>query len=312
MSFRYRVATVFGGSGFIGRHLIRRLAKTGSVIRVAVRHPSHANFLRTNGSVGQIVPIAGNVLSDESVAAAVRDADLVINLVGILSETSRASFQAIHVEAPGRIARLAKEAGAGRMVHMSALGADANSASAYARSKAAGEEAVRAAFPEATILRPSLVFGPEDNFFNRFASLARILPVLPLFGGGHTRFQPVYVGDVADAIMAALTNPACQGKTYELGGPRVYTYKEIMELVLHEIRRRRYLLSNPMLTRDQVEMLKVDNVPAAGAPGLKELGVTPTAAEVILPTYMDRFLIGGRYSTQGQTGGMPSTGHEPR
>jgi uncharacterized protein YbjT (DUF2867 family) len=329
MSFRYRVATVFGGSGFIGRHLIRRLAKTGSVIRVAVRHPSHANFLRTNGSVGQIVPIAGNVLSDESVAAAVRDADLVINLVGILSETSRASFQAIHVEAPGRIARLAKEAGAGRMVHMSALGADANSASAYARSKAAGEEAVRAAFPEATILRPSLVFGPEDNLFNRFASLARILPVLPLFGGGHTRFQPVYVGDVADAIMAALTNPACQGKTYELGGPRVYTYKEIMELVLHEIRRRRYLLSvpwsvaefqgnllgklpNPMLTRDQVEMLKVDNVPAAGAPGLKELGVTPTAAEVILPTYMDRFLIGGRYSTQGQTGGMPSTGHEPR
>jgi uncharacterized protein YbjT (DUF2867 family) len=316
MSFRYRVATVFGGSGFIGRHLIKRLAKTGTIIRVATRHPSSANFLRTNGSVGQIIPIAVNTNDDASVAAAVRDADIVINLIGILYESGVNTFRGTQGEAPGRIARAAKAAGAQRFIQISAIGADAGSTSEYARSKAAGEQAVRKAFPEATILRPSIVFGPEDNFFNRFAAMARISPALPLIGGGHTKFQPVYVGDVADAIMKALDNPAAQGKTYELGGPRVYSFKEIMELVLEEVRRKRFLvpvpwsvaefqgkilgkLPKPLLTSDQVELLKRDNVVAPGAATLSDLGINPTAAEVIIPTYLDRFRIGGRFSQAG-------------
>ena len=314
MSFRYRVATVFGGSGFIGRHLIKRLAKTGTIIRVATRHPSSANFLRTNGAVGQIIPIATNVNDEASVAAAVRDADIVINLIGILYEVQAATPSiGTQGEAPGRIARAAKAAGAQRFVQISAIGADAGSSSEYARSKAAGEQAVLKAFPEATILRPSIVFGPEDNFFNRFAAMARIAPALPLIGGGHTKFQPVYVGDVAEAIMKALENPAAQGKIYELGGPQVYSFKEIMELVLAETRRKRFLvpvpwsvaefqgkilgkLPKPLLTLDQVELLKRDNVVAPGAATLNDLGVSPTAAEVIIPTYLDRFRVGGRFS----------------
>jgi uncharacterized protein YbjT (DUF2867 family) len=313
MSFRYRVATVFGGSGFIGRHLIKRLAKTGTIIRVATRHPSSANFLRTNGAVGQIIPIAVNVNDEASVAAAVRDADIVINLIGILYESGVNTFRGTQGEAPGRIARAAKAAGAQRFVQISAIGADAGSSSEYARSKAAGEQAVLKAFPEATILRPSIVFGPEDNFFNRFAAMARIAPALPLIGGGHTKFQPVYVGDVAEAIMKALENPAAQGKIYELGGPQVYSFKEIMELVLAETRRKRFLvpvpwsvaefqgkilgkLPKPLLTLDQVELLKRDNVVAPGAATLNDLGVSPTAAEVIIPTYLDRFRVGGRFS----------------
>jgi NADH dehydrogenase len=316
MSFRYRVATVFGGSGFIGRHLIKRLAKTGTIIRVATRHPSSANFLRTNGAVGQIIPIATNINDDASVAAAVRDADIVINLIGILYESGVNTFRGTQGEAPGRIARAAKAAGAQRFVQISAIGADAGSSSEYARSKAAGEQAVLKAFPEATILRPSIVFGPEDNFFNRFAAMARIAPALPLIGGGHTKFQPVYVGDVAEAIMKALENPAAQGKIYELGGPQVYSFKEIMELVLAETRRKRFLvpvpwsvaefqgkilgkLPKPLLTLDQVELLKRDNVVAPGAATLNDLGVSPTAAEVIIPTYLDRFRVGGRFAQAG-------------
>jgi uncharacterized protein YbjT (DUF2867 family) len=313
MSFRYRVATVFGGSGFIGRHLIKRLAKTGTIIRVATRHPSSANFLRTNGAVGQIIPIATNIHDDVSVAAAVRDADIVINLIGILYESGVNTFRGTQGEAPGRIARAAKAAGAQRFVQISAIGADAGSTAEYARSKAAGEQAVLKAFPEATILRPSIVFGPEDGFFNRFAAMARISPVLPLIGGGHTKFQPVYVGDVADAIMKVLENPATQGKTYELGGPQVYSFKEIMELVLAETRRKSFLvpvpwgvaefqgkilgkLPKPPLTLDQVELLKRDNVVAPGAATLQDLGINPTAVEVIIPTYLDRFRVGGRFS----------------
>jgi uncharacterized protein YbjT (DUF2867 family) len=316
MSFRYRVATVFGGSGFIGRHLIKRLAKTGTIIRVATRHPSSANFLRTNGAVGQIIPIATNINDDASVAAAVRDADIVINLIGILYESGVNTFRGTQGDAPGRIARAAKAAGAQRFIQISAIGADARSTSEYARSKAAGEQAVLKAFPEATILRPSIVFGPEDAFFNRFAAMARISPALPLIGGGRTKFQPVYVGDVADAIMKALENPAAQGKTYELGGPRVYSFKEIMELVLAETRRKRFLvpvpwsvaefqgkilgkLPKPLLTLDQVELLKRDNVVAPGAATLNDLGINPTAAEVIIPTYLDRFRVGGRFAQAG-------------
>ncbi|EWY38050.1 3-beta-hydroxy-delta(5)-steroid dehydrogenase [Skermanella stibiiresistens SB22] len=319
MSFRYRVATVFGGSGFIGRHLIKRLAKTGTVIRIATRHPSSANFLRTNGAVGQIVPIAVDIRDDASVAAAVRGSDIVINLIGILYESGVNSFKGTQAEAPARIARAAKAAGAQRFIQISAIGADAKSKSAYARTKAAGEQAVREAFPEATILRPSVVFGPEDGFFNRFAAMARVLPALPLIGGGHTKFQPVYVGDVADAIMKALASAEAPGKTYELGGPRVYTFKELMELVLAETKRKRFLVSvpwsvaefqgkvlgklpKPMLTEDQVELLRSDNVVAPGAATLADLGISPTAAEVIIPTYLDRYRIGGRFSQRAGYG----------
>ncbi|HYD30969.1 MAG TPA: complex I NDUFA9 subunit family protein [Azospirillaceae bacterium] len=314
-----RVITVFGGHGFIGRHLVRRLAKTGAIINVASRHPSQAAFLKPMGSVGQIVPVAVDVTNDESVAMALRGSDMVINLIGILYERGKQTFQTVHVEAAGRIARLAKAAGVERLVHISAIGADAGSPSAYARSKAAGEKAVRAGFPGATILRPSVLFGPEDKFFNKFAAMAAVSPALPLIGGGKSRFQPVYVGDVAEAIMAALADAGTEGKTFELGGPHVYTFKELMRKLLKEIHRDKWLVPvpwkiaeimgsvlgavpffPPMLTRDQVELLKSDNVVSAGALTFKDLGIAPTAAEVILPTYLDRFLIGGRLAYQQQ------------
>ncbi len=315
-----KVAVVFGGSGFIGRHIVPRLARRGWGVRVAVRYPSRALFLKPAGVVGQVVPVFTDLRDDASVAAVLDGADLAINLVGILAEGGRQRFSALHAEGAERITRLAKAAGIERLVHVSAIGASAESASVYAKTKAAGEAAVRTAFPEATILRPSVVFGPEDKFFNLFAGLTRVSPVLPLIGGGGTRFQPVYVGDVADAAMACLDNPATRGKTYELGGPKVYTFKEIMELVLRETRRQRWLVSvpwglaalkarflellpSPMLTRDQLALMKSDNVVAAGMPGLTELGITPTAAETILPTYMVRFRPGGRFSDKRIGGG---------
>jgi len=317
MSYRDQIVTVFGGSGFIGRHLIRRLAKSGATVRVVTRHPNQANFLKTAGSVGQIVPMAADVTKDESVARAIQGSDTVINLIGALFETGPWSFQTVHIDAPARIARIAKANGARKMVHVSALGADTGSASAYARSKAAGEQAVLKEFPDATILRPSIVFGPEDGFFNKFASMAQISPFLPLIGGGKTKFQPVYVGDLADAITAAVYLDDTRGKTYELGGPRVYTFRELMELMLREVRRKRLLvpvpwaiseklgaflekipLIAPLLTRDQVELLKKDNVVSPGKPGFKELGMTELATcEVMLSTYLARFIVGGRSST---------------
>ncbi|WP_448206023.1 complex I NDUFA9 subunit family protein [Azospirillum sp. sgz302134] len=316
MSYRYEVVTVFGGSGFIGRHLIRRLAKSGAIVRVVSRHPNQANFLKTAGSVGQIVPMAADVTNDQSVARAIQGSDTVINLIGALYETAPWSFQTVHVDAPSRIARIAKANGVRKLVHVSAIGADTRSASAYARSKAAGEQAVLQAFPGATIIRPSIVFGPEDAFFNKFAAMAQISPVLPLIGG-KTKFQPVYVGDLADAIACAIYHDETAGKTFELGGPRVYSFKELMELMLQEIRRKRLLLPVPYsvaeklggffekipliappLTRDQVELLKTDNVAKPGAPGFKELGIHELAScEVILPTYLSRFIVGGRSNT---------------
>ncbi|CAO3416054.1 complex I NDUFA9 subunit family protein [Azospirillum doebereinerae] len=317
MSYRTQVITVFGGSGFIGRHLIRRLAKSGAVVRIATRSPGKANFLKTAGAVGQIVPFATDVTKDESVARALQGADIAINLIGVLYEQGRQTFQGAHVEAAGRIARLAALNGVSRLVHVSALGADAGSPASYARSKAAGEQAVLDVFPEATILRPGIVFGPEDRFFNKFAAMAQIAPALPLIGGGKTRFQPVYVGDLADAIVASLDLASAKGRIFELGGPRVYSFKELLQLTLKTVQRKRYLLPvpwgaaetlggvlekvpllAPALTRDQVELLKRDNVVSPGAAGFKDLGIdTLASCEVIVPTYLARFIVGGRNPT---------------
>jgi uncharacterized protein YbjT (DUF2867 family) len=319
-----KLATVFGGAGFVGRYIVQRLARAGWRIRVPQRNPDAALFLKPLGDVGQIVPMAANIRNELSVRRAVEGAGAVFNLVGILSERGRQSFDAVHREGAERIARLAAEMGAERLMHVSALGADPQSPSAYARSKAAGEAAVRAAFAGATLLRPSIVFGPEDDFFNRFARLARLMPALPLIGGGKTRFQPVYVGDVADAMVAALADPKTMGQIFELGGPQTYSFRELMEILLAEIRRKRWLvpvpfpiaalqgavlslLPNPPLTRDQVKLLKRDNVVSGLFPGLIELGVRPTALEPVIPSYLDRFRPGGWYSSartrQGPGGG---------
>jgi NADH dehydrogenase len=316
------VATVFGGSGFIGRYVVKRLAQKGFVVRVAVRDPEAALFLKTAGAVGQIVPLFAAVDNEATVHRAVEGASAVVNLVGILSEGRSGDFQRIHAEGAGRIARLAAATGVERLVHLSAIGADPASPSAYGTSKAAGEAAVRAAFPTATILRPSIVFGPEDRFFNRFAALARLSPVMPVIAGD-TRLQPVYVGDVADAIMAVLARRDAAGHTYELGGPRVWTFRELLAYILQETHRRRMLLNLPMglarlqarclelvpgkpLTRDQLLMLSRDNVVAEGADGLAALGIVATPVELIVPGYLRRFQPGGgrrRVLPETQQGG---------
>lgn len=311
----YRVVTVFGGSGFIGRSVVRELAARGWRVNVATRHPDKALFLKPMGAVGQIAPIFANIRDDLSVVNAIRGADTVINLVGLLHESGRQTFRAAHKQGAGRIAAAARELGVGSLVQMSAIGASDTSPSTYAQTKAGGEKAVRTAFPDASILRPSIVFGPDDSFFNRFAGQARF-KVLPLIGGGRTRFQPVYVGDVADAVMACLDQPEAKGRIYELGGPKIYTFRELMELTLSMTDRRALLMPipwflaqvmgaffglmpKPMLTRDQVRQLRIDNVVASDAPGLADLGIAPTAAEVILPTYLARFRPRGQFARQG-------------
>lgn len=303
-----KVATVFGGSGFIGRYVVQRLAQQDYVVRVAVRDPAGARFLQTQGRVGQIVPLAASVTDPAAVARAVEGAEAVVNLVGILYERRPGDFQRIQGQAPGAVAAAAKAAGAAAFVHLSAIGADAASPSVYARTKAEGEAGVRAAFPEATILRPSVVFGPEDGFFNRFAAMA-MLPVMPVVAGA-TRFQPVYVGDVAEAVAAALADPAARGRTFELGGPRAMTMREVLRFILDTTRRRRPMVEMPMglmrfqagllqrlpkppVTRDQLLLLERDNVVGEGMPGLAELGIRPKAVEAVVPGYLRRFRPGG-------------------
>ncbi|MCZ8147532.1 MAG: complex I NDUFA9 subunit family protein, partial [Roseomonas sp.] len=250
-----KVATVFGGSGFIGRYVVQLLAQQDYVVRVAVRDPAGARFLQTQGRVGQIVPLAASVTDQAAVARAVEGAEVVVNLVGILFERRAGDFHRLQGEAPGAVAAAAKAAGVENFIHLSAIGADADSPSLYAKSKAEGEAGVRAAFPEATILRPSVVFGPEDQFFNRFAGMA-MLPIMPVVAGG-TRFQPVYVGDVADAVIAAIANPAARGKTFELGGPRVMTMREVLRFILDTTGRRRPMVDMPMgLMRFQAGLLQ--------------------------------------------------------
>ena len=308
-----RVVTVFGGSGFIGRHLVRRLARAGWILRVAVRRPRRANVLKTAGDVGQVTPVAAALQDQASVEAAVAGADAVVNLVGLLHEGGKQSFEGCHVEGARRAARAAAAAGARHFVQMSSIGADPAAEANYARTKGAGEAAVREVFPDAVIVRPSIVFGPEDGFFNRFAKMARRSPVLPLIGGGQTRFQPVYVGDVCEAIVRALELPEARGKTYELGGPAVRSFKALMVMMLTQIHRERLLLPLPFalaelqgavlqvlpvppLTRDQVRLLRHDNVVADDALTLSDLGITPTALEAVIPTYLDRHRPHGRFA----------------
>jgi NADH dehydrogenase len=299
------VATVIGGSGFIGRYVVKRLALEGYVVRVAVRDPDRAKFLKPMGKVGQVVPLYANITADGTLARAIEGADIVVNLVGILAERRAGDFGRVQAEGAGRVARLAAAAGVKHLVQVSAIGADANGAAQYARTKAEGEALVREHFPSAVILRPSLVFGPEDQFFNRFANMAVSSPVMPVLAGS-SRFQPVYVGDVADAVMAAIARPDAAGRVFELGGPRVMSFREILGWILVQIGRPRPLVAMPDavagllaripfsgLTTDQLLMLKRDNVASPDLPGLGALGVTPTPIELVVPGYLARFRRGG-------------------
>ena len=309
------LVTVFGGSGFLGRHVVRALANRGYRIRVAVRRPELTGHLQPLGRVGQIHAVQANVRYPQSVTAAARDADIVINLVGILFERGRQQFDDVMAQGADAVAQAANAAGA-RLVHFSAIGADANSPSHYARAKAAGERLVQAAQSEAIIMRPSIVFGPEDDFFNRFAALARLAPALPLPGGGETRFQPVFAGDVAEAVALAVDGKAEAGAIYELGGPDVRTFKELMEFVLATVERRRLLLPvpfglmkgqamvlqflpKPPITPDQVELLKRDNVVSAAARAqaltLEALGIVPASIGSVVPDYLWRFRKTGQF-----------------
>ena len=310
-----RLITLIGGSGFIGRHLVRRLAAQGYRIRVGVRRPEKAKFLQPLGDVGQIVPVQVNLRDDTSVLAAINGASAIVNLVGVLRNSGHQTFNALHGEGPGRVGRLAAMGGVERLIHISAIGASTESASHYAQSKGAGEAALKDEYPAATIIRPSLVFGPDDQLFNRFGAMAAISPILPLFGdsfadAGATKFQPVFVGDVAAAIAQCLNDEATGGKTYEIGGPRVYSFRQLMELVLEYTGRRRLLLPVPFsiasfaatfvelvpqapVTRDQLKLLRIDNVCGA-VPGLAELDVSPTPLEAVLPGFLARFRKGGR------------------
>jgi uncharacterized protein YbjT (DUF2867 family) len=314
---RNRRTAVLGGSGFIGRYIVKRLAARGEVIAVGCRNAEAAKYLKPLGDVGQIVPLNVGIGDEALLPAFLAGNDSLVNCVGILRESGAQTFELVHHTGPARLARFAREAGVDRFIHVSAIGADPRSSSAYARTKAAGEQAVRDAFPTVTILRPSVVFGPEDQFFNRFAAMATVSPVLPLIGGGETRFQPVYVGDVADAVVACLEDSATAGRIYELGGPKIYSFREVLELVLSEIRRKRRfidlpfavaafqaklmsILPSPPLTPDQVELLKGDNIVSSGALTLASLGLTPTPAEVVLPTYLDRFRRGGWYERRSR------------
>jgi NADH dehydrogenase len=308
-----RIITIFGGSGFVGRHIVRALASDGWRIRIAVRHPNTAHFLRPMGRVGQIQIMKANITNEAHVLKAVEGADAVVNLVGVFKRLKQ-----IHVDAAESIAKHAHSAGASRLVHFSVIGADGNAPARYFRSKAEGESKVCNAFPGATIIRPALVFGPEDYFFNRFAALIRLLPIFfPLFGGGATRFQPVFAGDVARGTSAVLQNRETRGQTFEFAGPEIMTFKEVIEFVLHETHRSRTLIRVPMaltkltgaflqilpnapLTLDQARMLETDTVLSGTMPGLGELGIRPTAVEAVAASYLWRFRKLGQFEAAPQ------------
>jgi NADH dehydrogenase len=312
-----KLVTVFGGSGFIGRYVVRALAKRGHRIRVAVRRPDLAGHVQPLGAVGQIKAIQANLRYRWSIDRALEGADAAVNLVGILFEAGRQTFDAVQAFGPRAIGEAARAAGLADVVHVSAIGADQPSTIGYLRSKAEGEAGILGAFPEAVVMRPSIAFGPEDHFFNRFAGMARLSPFLPLIGGGATRFQPVFAGDIGEAIARAIDGKAERGAIYELGGPEVLTFKQCMERMLEVTKRRRVLLPIPWsiarlmgrvgqhmpgapLTFDQVRMLQFDNIVSAAAKGdgrtLEGLGIDPTALEVLLPSYLVRFRDRGEFT----------------
>jgi len=325
-----QVITVFGGTGFVGRHVVNKLAASGAIIRIAVRDAERALPLKLAGTLGQIVPWPTNINDVSQIKTAVHGADVVINLVGIIAPSGKNTFDQTHHISAGHIATLSREAGVKKLIHVSALGADINSPSKYSQSKAMGEEAVRQAYPNATILRPSVIFGAEDQFFNMFAGMSRFTPFIPVigapvfpkiswtggptpitidfFGQGGPKFQPVFVDDVAKAVQAAATNDDCVGQTYELGGPSTYSYKSLMELVMSITKRQRILtplpfgmatlmawflqkLPKPILTCDQITLMQTDNVVAADAKTFVDLKIIPISAETILPTYLERFRV---------------------
>jgi len=309
-----KIATIFGGTGFIGRHIVQRLAKAGYTVKVATRAPESAYFLKTCGAVGQIVPFACDY-SAAGINAAVKNADLVINCIGLLFEKKRSTFKRAHVETPELIAQACAKTKA-RFIHISALGIE-QAQSRYAQTKRDGETALLQAYPSAVIIRPSVVFGPEDNFFNMIARLAQLLPALLLVGGGKTKFQPVFVGDVADATMVVAARVESAGRVYELAGPEVVSLREIYEIVLTHTTLRRPLVSlpfcaskfiaaflslspAPLLTQDQLISLKTDSVASGTLPGLKELGITPTSLELVVPSYLEAYRPGGRFADKKQ------------
>lgn len=320
------LVTVFGGSGFIGAQVTRALAKQGYRVRVAVRRPGLGYRLPLMGDVGQIEVVQANLRNPESIGRALDGAEGCINLVGVLYETGRQSFAGLHAQGAEEIAAACAAHGVKRMVQVSAIGADAQSPSKYARTKAAGEAAVRKLLPQAAIVRPSVVFGVDDALFNRFASMASLMPMLPLPGGGDTKFQPIFVGDAAAAIVAALREPSAAGKIFEIGGPDIYTYRQLIELTLAQIHKTRLLVDlpwglakligrlgdlqakvlpfAPLLTADQVELLQHDNIASKSLPGLKALGVSaPVAVEAILPTYLYRYRRGGQFAPEPAVAG---------
>lgn len=314
-----KLVTIYGGSGFVGRSIARRMAQAGWRVRVAVRRPNEALQVRPYGVVGQVEPVLCNIRNDASVRAALKGADAVINCVGTFDKRGKNNFDAVQVEGAGRIARIAAAEGVARMVHISAIGADAGSGSDYSRTKGEGEEVVLAVFPNTVILRPSVIFGPDDGFFNRFAGMSRMGPILPIVGG-NTKFQPVFVEDVAEAAVLGATGVAAPG-IYELGGPEADTMRGLMGRMLAVVQRRRLVLNMPffianimaagfdflsfctaglirngVLTRDQVKGLRVDNVVSQGARGLSDLGIRPTPMEAVLPEYLWRFRPSGQYA----------------
>lgn len=307
-----KVVSIYGGSGFLGRYITQELAELGAIIRVCVRYPEEAAFLKPMGSVAQITPIAFNIKSPEAINEIAQGADFLINCVGILSESKEGRFDEVHHKGAEYIALAAQKQNVKRLIHISALGADLKSSSLYAQSKAKGELSVLKIFPEATILRPSIVFGTEDQFFNRFAKMAQLSPFIPLIGGGKTKFQPIYVNDIAHFIGASLLKDETKGQIFELGGPKVYSFKELMIQMLHDINRDVKLIPLPFslakflsyflqffpgkpLTPDQVDLLKYDNICSGNLPGLSSLGIRPTPLEIITPAYLSRYRPGGRY-----------------
>lgn len=302
-----KLVTIVGGGGFVGRYVVRALAREGYRLRVIVRNPEGAASLRTAGDVGQIWLENGNLARPETLNGKIEDSFAVINLVGILFESGRQNFTSLHAQGAEKLAQMAKAAGVERFVHMSSLGVEKASGSDYARSKILGERAVRAAFPQASILRPSVIFGPEDNFFNQFACMATLSPVMPLIGGGKTKFQPVYVGDVAQAVAACLSRDDAPGQVFELGGPQTYSFREIIEFIMKTTDHKRKTLALPFalastmaplaqflpppfkFTGDQVKLLKYNNLVSRDYKTFADLGINPAAVEMVVPEYLQRF-----------------------